>query len=132
MVNVIPDVFKLFYPTESFRVSNYTLIRLSYLNKMLRSAFTNLSSIITAKNIFRKHDAIGTILCRTFIRAEHDDSSVTKFFHPAPLKEYSGENIGMQLVGKLKTKDVLRVMNSFSAQKKISLLCKEYKIDGMN
>lgn len=98
---------------------------------MLRPTFTNLFRTLKIRNVYRKCDAINTIVCRNFIRCEHDDTSVTKLFQPAPIKEYAGDNIGMQLVGELKSNEVLRVLDSFKQQKKIALLCREYKIDGM-
>lgn len=97
---------------------------------MFRITLKGILRPITTTGLIRKHNTIHSSVCRNFIRSEHDDSAVTKLFQPAPIKEYNGRNIGMELVGELKSNDVSRILTSFRQHKKIRTLCNEYKIDG--
>lgn len=81
----------------------------------------------------KKSDAINAISCAFVTRGAKDDSSnsISKLFQPAAIKEIDASNIGVELTGKINKTQLLKVLNQFSQKNEISVLCKEYGLDGM-
>lgn len=70
--------------------------------------------------------------CRSVItRGKQDDSTVSRLFQPAPIKESSTTSIGIELTGKIDRTKLLDKLNVFSNKKEIHQLCQEYGLDGM-